>query len=233
MQGGWKIENAFELLDAPEEVRASDVLRTLRSISRPCPLPLSRSILDIRESSPELLGYVPGIQRTAPDPLTRGHDASNRTAHVEGMTRALRRRVLSGIQFFFDRGTGHIYLVQNVSGTNPSSSSSDTNVSAQAAGGGSALPPSSSPPPATGWVVPQLKQLLRVVGASAAAPVHNVTIAGVGFRDSVYTYVGLATAVGGGFSAGVGQARRAIPRPAPPAQRCPAWDRFERATITS
>ena len=43
-------------------------------------------------------------------------------------------------------------------------------------------------PASDGWVVPRLKRLLRIVG-SAAAPVRNITVRGVGFRDTTYTYL--------------------------------------------
>ena len=67
-------------------------------------------------------------------------------------------------EFFFDEASRTLYLRPNATGAE------------------------TAPPPATGWVVPQLKQLLRVTGTKAA-PVTNVTIRGVGFRDSAYTYL--------------------------------------------
>jgi hypothetical protein len=38
------------------------------------------------------------------------------------------------------------------------------------------------------WIVPQLKQLVRVVG-SQAAPVADVTLAGLTVRDAAFTYM--------------------------------------------
>lgn len=43
-------------------------------------------------------------------------------------------------------------------------------------------------PPSTGWVIPRLKQLIRVVGTQEK-PVHDVELLGVGIRDSEYTYL--------------------------------------------
>jgi hypothetical protein len=44
------------------------------------------------------------------------------------------------------------------------------------------------PPPTTGWIVPHLKELLRIVGTKTE-PVTHIDLLGVGFRDSEYTYL--------------------------------------------
>ena len=82
-------------------------------------------------------------------------------------------------EFFFDPATKMLYLKPNTT-------------SATASNGEAA-------PPSAGWVVPQLKQLVRVVGSSlgpqSGAPgagtgaVTGVKLLGVGFRDSAYTYM--------------------------------------------
>ena len=61
-------------------------------------------------------------------------------------------------EFFFDEVTRTLYLAHNGTGA----------------------------PPATGWVVPRLKSLLRVVGKGESDPVKGVQIKGVGFRDAAY-----------------------------------------------
>ena len=44
-------------------------------------------------------------------------------------------------------------------------------------------------PPSTGFVVPQLKALFNITGTSPASPTRGVTIAGLGLRDTAYTYM--------------------------------------------
>ena len=78
-------------------------------------------------------------------------------------------------EFFYDKATRLLHLRPNTTGTTASTTSSSA-------------ADSQAPPPTEGWVVPQLKQLLRVVG-TPTAPVKNVTVRGVGFRDSAYTYL--------------------------------------------
>ena len=46
-----------------------------------------------------------------------------------------------------------------------------------------------TPPPSTGFVVPQLKALFNITGASPASPTVGVTISGLGLRDTAYTYM--------------------------------------------
>jgi hypothetical protein len=63
-------------------------------------------------------------------------------------------------EFYFDPDTHTLYLAYNGTGT----------------------------PPADGWVVPTLKQLLRVVGTQQQ-PVTDVSLLGLSFRDAAYTYL--------------------------------------------
>eukprot|EP00658_Telonema_sp_P-2_P049871 TRINITY_DN3795_c0_g1_i19.p1 TRINITY_DN3795_c0_g1~~TRINITY_DN3795_c0_g1_i19.p1 ORF type:complete len:842 (-),score=152.99 TRINITY_DN3795_c0_g1_i19:108-2633(-) len=67
-------------------------------------------------------------------------------------------------EFFWDEAEQTVYLVHN------SSDGADK-------------------PRADGWIVPTLKQLVRVVGESSDRPVQGISIQGVGFRDSAYTYM--------------------------------------------
>ena len=73
-------------------------------------------------------------------------------------------------EFFYDEASRTLYLKPNAT----AASSADAS--------------SGAAPPSTGWVVPQLKQLLRVVGTKSA-PVTNVSFRGIGFRDTAYTYL--------------------------------------------
>jgi|EP01046_Picozoa_sp_COSAG06_P001714 hypothetical protein len=73
-------------------------------------------------------------------------------------------------EFFYDEASRTLYLKPNAT----AASSADAS--------------SGAAPLSTGWVVPQLKQLLRVVGTKSA-PVTNVSFRGIGFRDTAYTYL--------------------------------------------
>ena len=46
-----------------------------------------------------------------------------------------------------------------------------------------------TPPPATGFSVPVAKALFNITGTSQAAPAHDITLTGLGFRDTAYTYM--------------------------------------------
>ena len=46
-----------------------------------------------------------------------------------------------------------------------------------------------TPPPTDGFEVTQVKALFNITGASQAAPVRDITLAGIGLRDTAYTYM--------------------------------------------
>ena len=46
-----------------------------------------------------------------------------------------------------------------------------------------------SMPPADGFVVPQLKALFNITGVSPSAPARDISITGLGLRDTAYTYM--------------------------------------------
>ena len=73
-------------------------------------------------------------------------------------------------EWFFDEVTRKLYVYPNASE------------------GTGFAPAGGAPPASLQFVAPQLSELLGVRG-SAAAPVRNVTIAGLGFRDARYTYM--------------------------------------------
>lgn len=78
----------------------------------------------------------------------------------------IREELDAANEFFLDRRTAELFYIFN------SSSSGGT----------------STTPPASGFVFTRLRTLLSLNG-TAAAPVTNVTISGLGFRDARATYM--------------------------------------------